>query len=164
MRRSLEEKRNKPGPPERKLSITLPQKGDFTFSPTFVFNTIGGSTITRDGGSHHARADVSPDEEEQDGDEDKQEEEEEEEAEEEEEPMKKKPCLQTYEYIESGQDLPDYLCQVDFVASRFFPQKRGYTKFYMEGGQVEDKKGLIKILNRTMRKKTGNVVRSTRNV
>ena len=54
--------------------------------------------------------------------------------------------------MESGQNLPDFLHEVDFLAARFFPKKRGYTKFYMEGGRIEDNKGLIKVLNRTMRK------------
>ena len=49
MRQSLEGQRNKPGPLEHKLSITIPKKGDFTFSPTFV-NGSGGSTISSDGG------------------------------------------------------------------------------------------------------------------
>ena len=62
---------------------------------------------------------------------------------EEEEPRKKKPHLQTYEYIESGEDLPHSLCEGDFMSARFFPKKMGYTKFYMEGGRVEDKEGLI---------------------
>ena len=75
-----------------------------------------------------------------------EEEEEEEEAEEADEarPRKKKPRLQTYEYMESGEDLPDSLRQVDFVAARFFPEIRGYTKFYMEGGRVENNEGLIR--------------------
>ena len=41
----------------------------------------------------------------------------------------------------------------------FFPEKRGYTKFYVQGGWVEDNESLIKVLNRTMRKKIGDVVR-----
>ena len=76
MRRSLEGQRNKQGPPEYKLSITLPKKGVFIFSPTFVFNNSGRTTITSDGGSDHALADVSPDEEEQDVDDEEEEEEE----------------------------------------------------------------------------------------
>ena len=94
MCRSLEGQRNKPGPPEHKLSITLPKKGDFTFSPKFVFNNSGGSTISSNGGSDHAWADVSPDKEEQDVDEEEEEKGEgEEQDEEEEEPRKKKPCF-----------------------------------------------------------------------
>ena len=73
MCQSLEGQRNKPGPPEHKLSITLPKKGDFTFSPKFVFNNSGGSTISSNGGSDHAWADVSPDKEEQDVDEEEEE-------------------------------------------------------------------------------------------
>ena len=61
--------------------------------------------------------------------------------------------------MESGEDLKDSLCEVDFVAARFLPEKRGYTKFYMEGGRVENNEGLIKVLNRTMRKMMGSVVR-----
>ena len=48
---------------------------------------------------------------------------------------------------------------MDFRATRFFPKKRGYTKFYMEVRQVENSEGLIKVLNRTMRKKIESVVR-----
>ena len=61
--------------------------------------------------------------------------------------------------MESGQHLPDSLREVDFVASRFFPKKRRYTKFYMDASWVEDNESLIKVLNRTMRKKIGSVVR-----
>ena len=45
--------------------------------------------------------------------------------------------------MERGEDLPDSLREVDFVAARLFPEKRGYTKFYMEGGLVENNEGLI---------------------
>ena len=61
--------------------------------------------------------------------------------------------------MESGEDLHDSLREVDFVAARFFPEKRGYPKFYMEGSWVENNEGLIKVLNRTMRKMIGSVVR-----
>ena len=61
--------------------------------------------------------------------------------------------------MENGEDLPSSLHEVDFVAARFFPKKRGYTKFYKEGCRVENNEGLIKLLNRTMRKKIRSVVR-----
>ena len=105
--------------------------------------------------SDHALADLSPNEEEQDVDKEEEEGEEEEEA----ETRKKNSRLQTYEYMECIQDLPHSLRKVDFVATRFFPEKKGYTKFYMEGSRVKDSKGLIKVLNRTLRKKIGSVVR-----
>ena len=166
MRRSLEGQRNKPGPPEHKLSITIPKKGDFTFSLTFV-NDSGGSTSSSDGGDDAQDDGSAEEKEEEDAEEEEVKEEEEEEKEEEEaetkadeaRPRKKKPRLQTYECMEKGEDLPGSLREVDFVAARFFPEKRRYTKFYMEGCQVENNEGLIKLLNSTMRKKIRSVVR-----
>ena len=98
-------------------------------------------------------------EEKEEEEEEKEEEEEEEEEADEARPRKKKPRLQTYEYMERGEDLADSLREVDFMAARFFRKKRGYTKFYMEGGWVEDNEGLIKVLNRTIRENIRSVVR-----
>ena len=50
-------------------------------------------------------------------------------------------------------------CTVQCMCPRFFCKKRGHTKFYMEGGQVKNNEGLTEVLNRTMSKKIGSVLR-----